>query len=64
MEDSCAAFEHPKYGKILRTPHHCFHNLTGYLFKANYIDFRGMRVHYVDEGKENHSKVGLIKYYF
>jgi len=40
--------------KILRTPEERFENLPDYDFSPNYIDFRGLRIHYVDEGaKEN-----------
>lgn len=50
------SYTHDKYGTILRTPDERFNNLPGYPFKPNYIQFRGMRIHYVDEAKEN-SKV-------
>ena len=36
---------------IIRTPEERFKNLPGYLFKSHYMDIKGMRVHYVDEGK-------------
>jgi haloalkane dehalogenase len=35
---------------MIRTPEERFAGLPGYNFKPNYVEFRGMRVHYVDEG--------------
>ena len=35
---------------ILRTPDDRFENLPDYPFAPNYIDIKGMRMHYVDEG--------------
>jgi haloalkane dehalogenase len=44
----------PKEG-ILRTPEERFENLPDYDFTPNYIDIKGLRIHYVDEGpKEAH----------
>jgi haloalkane dehalogenase len=41
----------------LRTPDECFSDLIDYPFAANYVDdlngYKGMRVHYVDEGSRN-----------
>jgi len=35
----------------VRTPDQRFANLPGYHWKANYLDWEGLRVHYLDEGK-------------
>ncbi len=35
---------------VLRTPDDCFHSLPGYPFAPQYVDVRGVRVHYLDEG--------------
>lgn len=35
----------------MRTPDTRFANLPGYPWKPNYLDWRGLRVHYLDEGK-------------
>ena len=35
---------------VLRTPDSRFENLPGYDFEPNYLDIRGYRVHYIDEG--------------
>lgn len=36
--------------EILRTPEERFQNLPGYSFSPHYVDFKGARMHYVDEG--------------
>lgn len=36
---------------VIRTPEERFANLPGYPFKPHYMEIRGMRLHYVDEGK-------------
>jgi haloalkane dehalogenase len=36
---------------VIRTPEDRFSNLPGYPFKSHYTEIKGMRVHYVDEGK-------------
>ncbi len=36
---------------FFRTPEGAFEGLPGYPFAPNYIDFDGMRVHYVDQGR-------------
>jgi haloalkane dehalogenase len=36
---------------VIRTPEERFNKLPGYPFKPNYMEIRGMRLHYVDEGK-------------
>ena len=37
--------------KILRTPDERFKNLPGFPFAPHYVDVRGLRMHYIDEGK-------------
>lgn len=39
--------------EYLRTPEERFDNLPDYNFQANYIDFQGLRMHYLDEGEKN-----------
>ena len=46
--------------KVLRTPEERFQNLPDYPFKPNYIDIDGMRMHYVDEGKNENETVLMI----
>ena len=36
---------------VLRTPEERFADLPGYPFEPHYLDFDGMRVHYIDEGE-------------
>lgn len=36
---------------VIRTPEERFVNLPGYPFKPHYMEIRGMRLHYIDEGK-------------
>jgi haloalkane dehalogenase len=36
--------------QILRTPEERFRDLPEYPFKPNYLDIKGVRVHYIDEG--------------
>lgn len=38
--------------EFLRTPEDRFNNLPGYNFQANYLDFQGLRMHYIDEGEK------------
>ena len=35
---------------FLRASDENFRNLAGYAFVPNYVDFEGLRLHYVDEG--------------
>ena len=35
---------------IIRTPEERFENLPGYPFVPNYLEVRGLRLHYLDEG--------------
>lgn len=37
--------------EILRTPDSCFDNLPQYPYTPNYLDFEGLRMHYLDEGE-------------
>jgi haloalkane dehalogenase len=36
---------------VIRTPDERFNNLPGYPYKPHYMEIKGMRIHYVDEGK-------------
>ena len=49
-----AAFDHPRFGPIVRTPDDRFANLPGWTFAPKYIDDlksrEGLRLHYIDEG--------------
>ncbi|MBW3698279.1 alpha/beta fold hydrolase [Vibrio sp. T187] len=44
----------------LRTPESAFENLVDYPFQPNYLSVDGMRMHYVDEGKENAKTIFLF----
>lgn len=46
--------------EFLRTPEDRFNNLPGYNFQANYLDFQGLRMHYIDEGKKTSSVVLML----
>ena len=35
----------------MRTPDERFANLPGYPWRPNYLDWQGLRIHYLDEGK-------------
>ena len=39
------------YNRRMRTPDDRFANLPGYPWKPNYLEWKGLRVHYLDEGK-------------
>ena len=43
----------------MRTPDDRFANLPGYPWKPNYLEWRGLRVHYLDEGKGQHTLLCL-----
>tara|TARA_B100002019_G_scaffold291158_1_gene310548 strand:+ start:725 stop:1705 length:981 start_codon:yes stop_codon:yes gene_type:complete len=45
---------------VLRTPDSRFENLPGYDFEPNYLDIRGYRVHYIDEGPRDGEVVLLM----
>ena len=36
---------------VIRTPDDRFNNLSGYPYRPHYMEIKGMRIHYVDEGK-------------
>ncbi|MGF1757200.1 haloalkane dehalogenase [Photobacterium sagamiensis] len=46
--------------QILRTPEDAFANLVDYPFAPNYMDIDGMRLHYIDEGKNNDKTIFLL----
>ncbi len=47
--------------KILRTPDERFQNLPDYDFKPHYVEIeKGLRMHYVEEGKKNKPTVVLL----
>ncbi|MBY7728921.1 alpha/beta fold hydrolase [Vibrio splendidus] len=46
--------------QILRTPESAFANLQDYPYSANYMDIDGMRMHYIDEGKDNEKTIFLL----
>jgi len=45
---------------VLRTPDEAFQNLVDYPFAANYLTVDGMRMHYVDEGKQHQKVIFLL----
>jgi len=49
-----AAFDHPRFGSIVRTPDERFASLPGWSHPPRYFDdlkgYEGLRLHYVDEG--------------
>ena len=45
---------------VLRTPDERFAGLPGYAFAPHYVDVRGLRVHYVDEGRSEARPVLLL----
>ncbi|MFW9847563.1 MAG: haloalkane dehalogenase [Candidatus Thorarchaeota archaeon] len=46
--------------KILRTPEEKFENLPDYDFSPNYISFRDLRIHYLDEGPKGNFPILLM----
>jgi len=44
----------------LRTPDEAFDGLSDYPFEPNYMQVDGMRLHYIDEGKENDKAIFLL----
>ena len=46
--------------QILRTPDDAFAALVDYPFAANYLEVDGMRMHYIDEGKNNDKTIFLL----
>ncbi|MBV7331158.1 alpha/beta fold hydrolase [Chloroflexi bacterium TSY] len=45
---------------ILRTPDSAFAKLPDYPFEPHYVEVNGLRVHYVDEGRENEKTIFLF----
>lgn len=45
---------------VLRTPDDRFDNLPGYDFEPNYLEIRGYRVHYLDEGPADGEVILLL----
>lgn len=45
---------------VLRTSDAAFANLADFPFEPNYIEVDGMRMHYVDEGRENQKTIFLL----
>src|SRR5574339_876042 len=39
--------------EVLRTPEERFSNLPGFAWAPHYLEWRGMRAHYLDEGKRD-----------
>jgi haloalkane dehalogenase len=46
--------------EILRTPEERFDNLPDYGFQPNYVDIKGLRIHYVDEGPKEAPPILLM----
>src|SRR6187401_3607172 len=46
--------------EILRTPDERFKSLPDFPFAPNYVDFDGLRMHYVDEGPRDQSPVLML----
>jgi haloalkane dehalogenase len=46
--------------EILRTPDERFENLPGFSFAPHYLDWNGLRVHYLDEGPRDGQPVLLL----
>jgi len=57
---SVPVYTTPEGIKFVRTPEDRFKNLSGYSFKANYININGLRMHYVDEGPKNGQVILLL----
>ena len=47
-------------GEVVRTPDSQFENLPDYDFEPNYVDVKGYRIHYVDEGPRDGQTVLLM----
>lgn len=47
-------------GDVIQTPDERFENLEGYPFAPHYVDARGYRVHYVDEGPRDGEVILLM----
>ena len=46
--------------ELLRTPEGRFENLPNFPFKPNYVEFDGIRIHYVDEGPKDTEVILLM----
>lgn len=46
--------------QILRTPDNAFDKLADYPFAPHYLEIGGMRMHYIDEGKEYNQTIFLL----
>lgn len=46
--------------EFLRTPEELFKNLKDYPFKPNYLEVKGLRMHYVDEGDKHANPVLML----
>jgi len=44
-----SSFDNPRYGKVLRTPDDRFQELPNFPYAPHYLQFRGLRIHYLDE---------------
>jgi len=49
------SFYNPAMASVLRTPDERFADLPGFAWAPRYLDWRGMRVHYLDEGPRDAS---------
>ncbi|MCP4601571.1 MAG: haloalkane dehalogenase [Proteobacteria bacterium] len=47
-------------GDFIRTPDECFENLPGYDFEPHYVEYKGLRIHYLDEGPRDANPVLLM----
>jgi haloalkane dehalogenase len=47
-------------GEIIRTPDERFENLSDFDYEPHYLEIRGLRIHYVDEGPEDGMPVLLL----
>jgi len=47
-------------GRFIRTPDERFDNLPGYDFEPHYVNYRGLRIHYLDEGPRDANPVLLM----
>ena len=46
--------------ELLRTPDECFSHLPGYNFAPHYVEVKGVRIHYIDEGPSDAEPVLLM----
>ena len=47
-------------GKYIRTPEERFEDLPGFGYAPKYLDYRGLRIHYLDEGPKDGKPVLLL----